>query len=241
MLKSGYRKIRGLWSLAICALLGFLPGISLAAGDPIEPLNRGIYAFNDGADRWVVRPTAKAYDKVMPRVVKIGVGNVFDNLATPATAVNQLLQGKPLRSLSDTGRFLVNTVLGVGGLIDVATHAGFAKHDEDFGQTLGVWGVGSGSFLMLPLRGPSTVRDTLGFVVDGVLNPIRYVKPNDSRAAVMALYVIDLRTTLLGVDQLVSGDEYLFLRDAYLQRRSFQVNDGVSDEDPFAEDGFDFE
>lgn len=241
MFKSGYRNIRGLWSVAICTLLGCLPGISLAAGDPIEPLNRGIYAFNDGADRWVIRPTAKAYDKVMPRVVKIGVGNVFDNLTTPATAVNQLLQGKPLRSLSDTGRFLVNTVLGVGGLIDVATHAGFAKHDEDFGQTLGVWGAGSGSFLMLPFRGPSTVRDTLGFVVDGVLNPIRYVKPNDSRAAVMALYVIDLRTALLGVDQLVSGDEYLFLRDAYLQRRSFQVNDGVSDEDPFAEDGFDFE
>lgn len=241
MFISGYQKIRGLWWVVVCTLLACLPGISQAAGDPIEPLNRGIYAFNDGADRWVIRPTAKAYDKVMPRVVKAGVSNFFDNLATPATAVNQLLQGKPVKSLSDTGRFLVNTVLGVGGLIDVATHAGFAKHDEDFGQTLGVWGAGSGSFLMLPFLGPSTVRDTLGFMVDGVMNPIRYVKPDESRAGVMALYVIDLRVALLGVDQLVTGDEYLFLRDAYLQRRAFLVNDGVTDEDPFAEDGFDIE
>jgi phospholipid-binding lipoprotein MlaA len=224
---------------AVLVLVTGLPTLVNAASDPIEPLNRGIYSFNDFADRWVLRPTAKAYDKVVPRILKTGVSNVFDNLGTPAIAVNQLLQGKPLRSLSDTGRFLVNTTLGVGGLIDVATHAGFAKHDEDFGQTLGVWGADSGSFLMLPFLGPSSVRDTFGFAVDGLMNPIRFVKPTESRVAVTALYVIDLRVALLGVDQLVSGDEYLFLRDAYLQSRAFSVSDGVTDEDPFADDGFD--
>ena len=235
MLKTGMRS----YILLLLAVVLYGPAVTHAAGDPMEPVNRGIYAFNDFTDRWLIRPVAKAYDKVVPVFVKKGVSNVFDNLATPATAVNQLLQGKPVRSLSDTGRFLVNTTLGVGGLIDVATHAGFAKHDEDFGQTLGVWGAGSGSFLMLPFLGPSSVRDTLGFTVDGIMNPIRYIKPAESRAGVMALYIIDLRAGLLGVDQLVTGDEYLFLRDAYLQRRAFSVNDGVTDEDPFADDGFD--
>ena len=224
---------------ALLVLVAGLPTLVHAAGDPIEPINRGVYSFNDFADRWAIRPTAKAYDKVVPGFLKSGISNFFENLGTPAIAVNQLLQGKPVRSLSDTGRFLVNTTLGVGGLIDVATHAGFAKHDEDFGQTLGVWGADSGSFLMLPFLGPSSVRDSLGFAVDGLMNPIRFVKPTESRAAVMALYVIDLRAALLGVDQLVSGDEYLFLRDAYLQSREFSVSDGVTEEDPFADDGFD--
>ena len=224
---------------ALLVLMAALPTQVCAASDPLEPINRGVYGFNDFADRWVIRPTAKAYDKVVPRFLKSGISNVFENIGTPAVAVNQLLQGKPLRSLSDTGRFLVNTTMGVGGLIDVATHAGFAKHDEDFGQTLGVWGAGSGSFLMLPFLGPSSVRDTVGIALDGLMNPIRFVKPTESRAAVTALYVIDLRAALLGVDQLVSGDEYLFLRDAYLQRRAFSVSDGVTDEDPFADDGFD--
>ncbi|MCR9258474.1 MAG: VacJ family lipoprotein [Pseudomonadaceae bacterium] len=225
--------------LLVVTMVAAMPTAVLAASDPIEPINRGVYKFNDFTDRWVLRPTAKAYDKVVPGFLKSGISNVFDNVGTPAIAVNQLLQGKPLRSLSDTGRFVVNTTLGVGGLIDVATHAGFAKHDEDFGQTLGVWGAGSGSFLMLPFLGPSSVRDSLGYAVDSLMNPIRLVKPAESRAAVIALYAIDLRVALLGVDQLVTGDEYLFLRDAYLQRRVFSVNDGVTDEDPFADDGFD--
>ncbi|XOV82016.1 MAG: VacJ family lipoprotein [bacterium] len=227
--------------VAFVVLVVCLPTTALATSDPLEPINRGIYGFNDVVDRWLIRPTAKVYDKVVPGFAKTGVSNFFDNLATPATAVNQLLQGKPVRSLSDTGRFLVNTTLGVGGLIDVATHAGFSKNDEDFGQTLGVWGANAGSFVMLPFLGPSSVRDTFGFVVDGFMNPIRFVKPAETRAAVTALYVIDLRAALLGVDQLVTGDEYLFLRDAYLQRRAFSVSDGVTDEDPFADDGFDLD
>ena len=118
---------------------------------------------------------------------------------------------------------------------------GFAKHDEDFGQTFGRWGAGSGNYLVLPFMGPSSVRDTLGLAFDSAVNPLRFISPTESRAAVMALSVVDLRASLLGVDELVQGDRYLFFRDAYMQRREFVISDGVADEDLFEEDGFDFE
>lgn len=219
----------------------FVPGFAFAQSDPWEGLNRDVHGFNDWADRWVLRPTAKAYDRFVPRLIRRGIGNVFENIGTPATAINQLLQGKPKRSLSDTGRFLLNTTVGIGGIFDPATPAGLAKHEEDFGQTFGVWGAQTGNYVVLPFAGASNVRDGIGLIFDGLLNPIRFIKPSEARAAVTALYVIDLRAGLLGVDEIVQGDRYLFLRDAYLQRREFLVNDGVSDEDPFADDGFEFD
>ena len=219
----------------------FVPGLVFAQDDRWESLNRDVHGFNDLADKYVLRPTAKAYDRFVPRFIRRGIGNIFENIGTPATAINQLLQGKPKKSLSDTGRFLLNTTVGIGGIFDPATPAGLDKHEEDFGQTFGVWGAQSGHFVVLPFLGPSTVRDGIGLVFDGLLNPIRFIKPSETRAAVTALYVIDLRASLLGVDELVQGDRYLFLRDAYLQRRSFLINDGVADEDPFADDGFEFD
>lgn len=219
--------------------LTLLPGLVSAEQDPWEGLNRKVFQFNEWTDSNILRPTASAYDKWIPRPVRSGVGNVFDNVFTPAVALNQLLQGKPKRSLSDTGRFLLNTTLGLGGLIDVASKIGMPKHEEDFGQTFAVWGAGTGTYVVLPLLGPSNIRDSFGLAVNSLINPIRFISPVEDRAAVTALYVVDLRARLLGVDELVTGDKYLFRRDTYLQRREFLINDGVGDDDPFAEDGFD--
>jgi len=217
----------------------FTPQTVWGAGDPWEGLNRNIFDFNEWTDRHILRPTAKVYDKYVPGPVKSGVGNVFDNVATPVIALNQLLQGKPKASLSDTGRFLLNTTVGLGGLFDVASKVGLAKHEEDFGQTFGVWGADTGTYVVLPFLGPSNIRDGLGLAVGSLLNPIRFISPVEDRTAVTVLYVLDLRADLIGVDELVMGDRYLFRRDTYLQRRAFQISDGVSEEDPFEEDGFD--
>ena len=226
--------------IAAVLLLGALsPGLAWADQDLYEGLNRKVFQFNEWTDSKILRPTAKAYDKWVPRPIRSGVGNVFDNVFTPATALNQLLQGKPKRSLSDTGRFLMNTTLGLGGLLDVASQVGIPKHDEDFGQTFAVWGVGSGHYVVLPFFGPSNIRDGFGLAVGSLVNPMRLISPAQDRVAVTALYVVDLRADLLGVDELVTGDKYLFRRDTYQQRREFLINDGVSDEDPFEDDGFD--
>ena len=210
------------------------------ADDPWESVNRPIFKFNDWSDKWVLRPIASGYSKVVPRFMRRGINNVFDNIGTPAVALNQLLQGKPRKSLSDTGRFFVNTTLGLGGLFDVATEVGLAEHEEDFGQTFGVWGAGGGNYVVLPFRGSSNVRDTVGLVLDTVVNPLRFISHTETRTAVVALSVIDLRAELLGVDQLVVGERYDFFRDAYDQRRDFLILDGRVDEDTF-DDGFDFE
>ncbi len=221
---------------ALC-LVGLGAQTALAA-DPWEKLNRPIFSFNDWTDRHVLRPVAKGYTKVVPRLLRRGIGNVFDNVGTPAIAINQLLQGKPRASLSDTGRFLVNTTLGLGGLLDVATEVGLAEHEEDFGQTFGVWGLGGGNYVMIPFRGSSNVRDTAGLVLDTVFNPLRLISPVETRTAVVALSVVDLRAELLSVDQLVVGERYVFFRDAYGQRRDFLIADGILDDDAFGDDGF---
>lgn len=207
--------------------------------DPWQGMNRGIYKFNDWTDRYLLKPVAKTYVKVLPGVVRQGIGNIFANLATPGVAINQLLQGKPKDSLSDTGRFFINTTIGLGGIFDVATEVGLAEHQEDFGQTFGVWGVQSGRYLVLPFLGSSSVRDGVGQVFNMFTNPVGYLSLPRERYPVAALYVVDVRADLLSVESLVIGDEYLFLRDAYLQRREFLVNDGELDDDPFADDGFD--
>jgi phospholipid-binding lipoprotein MlaA len=209
---------------------------SFANTDPWEGMNRGIYGFNDRVDTYFLRPVAKAYGK-LPRPVRRGVGNFFTNLQEPANALNQLLQGKPVRSLSDGGRFLVNSTLGIGGLIDVATPVGLQAHQEDFGQTLGRWGLASGNYLVLPFAGSSSMRDALGRVVDMFTNPVGYLEPDAHRYALGAIYVVDLREELLSAEKLIVGDEYVFIRDSYLQRRSYLVNDGAIEDDGF--DDFD--
>ena len=204
--------------------------------DPWETMNRKIYGFNDRIDRWVLRPIAVGYDRVLPNPVKRGIRNIFRNVGTPAVALNQLLQGKGKDGVSDISRFLLNTTVGIGGIFDVATPAGLEYHQEDFGQTFSVWGIGNGPYLVIPFRGPSSTTHAAGMVLDAFTNPIRLISPSGARYATWGLYYVDLRAELLTVEAFISGDEYLFLRDAYLQRREFLVLDGEIEDDPFLDD-----
>ena len=207
--------------------------------DPLEGVNRGVFAFNMTADKYVVRPVAQGYVAVTPGFVRKGVTNFFANLGYPLTIVNQFLQGKPANGFSDTGRFLVNSTLGIAGLFDPASALGLEPHEEDFGQTFGRWGVGQGWYLMLPFLGPSTNRDFTGRLVGTPFNPTIYI--DDEPELVFGLNVLDIintRALLLSTDRLVrqAYDPYVFVRDAYLQSRRAAVYDGR----PPRED-FDFE
>ncbi|MEP7156895.1 MAG: VacJ family lipoprotein [Betaproteobacteria bacterium] len=209
--------------LSGCASTGAPPA------DPLEGLNRGTYAVNDALDRAILKPVAKGYETVTPQFVRSGVRNVFTNLGDVSVAVNNLLQGKPAEAASDAGRFLVNSTVGVLGLFDVASPMGLEKHDEDFGQTLGKWGVGTGPYLVIPLLGPSTLRDVTGRGVDSQLGWARQVDHIPTRNSVTGLELVDVRASLLGAgDSLDEAalDKYQFLRDAYLQRRLRAVYDG---------------
>lgn len=221
----------------VCA---FAAGITFGAhfaaaeepSDPLEGFNRGAQAFNDTADRFVLKPVAKGYKRVVPDTLRRGVGNFFDNLFYPLVIVNQLLQGKVKEGVSDTGRFLMNSTLGLGGLFDPASHAGMPAHEEDFGQTFAKWGIGPGPYLVIPFLGPSDVRDGTGSLVTYVVNPTHYIITDDTaRYSLMALNFVQVRAGLLDAEKLISGDRYIFLRDAFLQRREFLNKDGqVNDE-----------
>jgi len=200
--------------------------------DTFETLNRDIFYVNERLDHYALRPVAVAYTKVMPDPLERGIGNFFDNLDEITNVVNDLLQGKFKQAGHDSGRFLINSTIGVGGLFDVASRAGISKSDgEDFGQTLAVWGVGEGPYLMLPLFGPSTLRDAPSKVIDSLTNPLSYVEDVSVRNSAMALDLLNTRTELLEVDEIISGDKYLFVRDVYLQRSRYLVNDGAIEDD----------
>lgn len=201
--------------------------------DPWIGMNRSLWDFNDFLDRILLEPIARGYRVVMPDLLEEGVSNFFDNLQVPGTALNQLLQGKPGKTASDVGRFAFNSTFGVLGVFDVASGLGLPQHEEDFGQTLAVWGIPQGPFFMIPIRGPSTVTHAGGMIVDGLTNPIRFIDNVRVRNTTYGLYFLDLRKRLLSAEVLISGDEYLFLRDAFLQRRDFLINDGVIEDDPF--------
>jgi phospholipid-binding lipoprotein MlaA len=212
-------------------------------GDPLERWNRGVYRFNDAIDRGVVKPVAKGYRKHVPRVVQTGVSNVLTNLAFPTTIVNDLLQLKLKDTAVDLGRFVLNSTLGIGGLLDPASHAGLARNDEDFGQTLGRWGIPSGPYLVLPLLGPSTLRDAPALAADAQtdLRAQLDIEPAE-RAALAVLSLIDERAGLLSVDESIrrAFDPYAFVRDAWLQRREYKVRDGdVPDEELPPDEEFD--
>jgi phospholipid-binding lipoprotein MlaA len=210
--------------------------------DPWERFNRSSFAFNDALDKAVAKPVAKAYKKVTPRVVRTGVSNFVGNLGTVTTIVNDVLQGKIKQAGHDSARFLMNTTLGLGGLFDPATAAGLENNDEDFGQTLGKWGVKSGPYLMLPILGPSTVRDTLGRLPDQYTYPVNYLEDDSTRYLIRAVDFLDLRAGLLDLDAQLerSYDRYAFVRNAWLQRREFQVTDGnVEDQSLELEQGID--
>lgn len=207
----------------------------IANPDPWAGLNHGTHNVNDFADRKLLKPLALGYRKLVPGFARQGVSNVFSNLRDVGDAVNNLLQGKIGKSASDLGRVLVNSTLGIAGLFDPASRIGLNDHEEDWGQTLGVWGVPQGPYLVIPVLGPSSVRDGLARILDGAVNPLRYLYPVADRNAAYVLRSIQNRSDLIAMEGVVFGDKYIFYRDAYLQRRDYLVNDGeVSD--PFADD-----
>jgi phospholipid-binding lipoprotein MlaA len=197
--------------------------------DPLEPLNRGIYHFNDVVDNVLVKPAAEIYSGVLPQFVRTGVSNFFANIGDVIVALNNLLQGKFGQAASDVGRIVVNTTAGLLGVIDVATEIGLEKHNEDFGQTLGYWGIGDGPYLVLPLIGPSSFRDAIGWVVDFYTDPITYVDRMKTRNILWGTRFVNRRAELLDTSKILDTaalDPYDFLRDAYLQRRRNLVYDG---------------
>ena len=209
-------------SLTFFLLLSF----NLSANDPFEEVNRSIYKFNKAVDESFARPVAEVYDNLVPSFIKYGISNFFDNIEEIDNSLNQLLQGKPGYAVNDFARFCVNTTIGLVGLVDVASSLGLDSHDEDFGQTLGVWGFDAGPYVFLPVFGASNLRDSVGMIVDALFNPIRYIENIESRYALYLADELDFRSSLLAYDELIIGDRYLFVREAYIQNREYVVNDG---------------
>jgi phospholipid-binding lipoprotein MlaA len=207
--------------------------------DPLESLNRVTFAFNDAVDRAVLRPVARGYRKVAPQFVETGVTNFFHNAKYPTVIVNDLLQAKFRPAGRDSLRFLFNTTFGLAGLLDPATSAGFERNDEDFGQTLGKWGVPPGAYVMVPLLGPYSIRDGIGSLTDEFSEPRHYLEDDSTRWELWAGEKLDRRARLLDGDIVLdrTGDKYAFVRSAYLQRREYLVKDGdVPAEEPPPDD-----
>ena len=197
--------------------------------DPYESMNRGIYAFNEALDEAAIRPAATLYEAITPEFVSLAVSNFFGNLRDMQSALNDLLQGKVPMALEGAMRVTVNSTLGLAGLIDVGTDMGLERRVEDFGQTMGVWGVSSGPYLVLPLLGPSSVRDAFGITVDMLTDPLLLHTRDTLEYSAAALRLVDDRAQLLPTDLILGTaaiDEYSYVRDAYLQRRQAQVHDG---------------
>ena len=207
--------------------------------DPYENLNRKTFQFNENLDEKIAKPIAEIYSK-FPPPIKSGVTNFFNNLEEVDTFINQLLQGKPKKSLNDLTRFIINSTIGLAGFIDVASKIGLERHEEDFGQTLGVWGVGQGPYIMLPVLGPSTLRDTLSRPVSSFLSVTFHMTEADVNIALKSIDAIETRERLLEVESLLSGDKYSFVKDAYIQSINYEVKDGIDVVDEFIDDMDDF-
>lgn len=196
--------------------------------DPLESYNRAMHSFNDELDKAIIKPIAEGYRTITPKPVDRGITNFFTNLDDVTSAINNLLQFKLHRAASDVGRVLVNSTIGILGFFDVATNMDMPRYDEDFGQTMGAWGVGPGPYFVLPILGPSSIRDTFGLVADWYTDPVRYVKGDDWRYGLVGLRGIDTRADLLTASKVLDEaalDPYDFTRDAYLQKRRNDVYD----------------
>jgi len=245
MVKQGYARalpvVRAALIVVAAGALGACvtlpPNAPRSPQDPWESWNRGVYKFNDALDRAVAKPVARTYVRVVPRPIRTGISNFFANLHTPTVLINDALEGKFLAAANDLGRFVLNTTVGVGGLLDPATSAGLDKNDADFGLTLGHWGVHPGPFVELPILGPSDVRDTTGKVADTYTNPQHYVKNAWIEYGLYVPYFIDRRAELLPLDETLKNtfDPYAFVRDAYLARRAFLVSNGKVTEEPLVD------
>jgi phospholipid-binding lipoprotein MlaA len=210
-------------------------GVERSPQDPWEPFNRSVFEFNEGLDAYALKPVVAGYRFVLPEFVRDGIYNFFSNYSDIYTALYNLLQGRPGYAFNDFMRVVVNTTMGLGGLLDLATPGGLEKHKEDWGQTFGVWGVPSGPYVVLPFFGPSNVRDTFGTVADLQSDYLfSFVKDIGLRNSITGLRVINARNTYYEAGDLLDGaaiDKYSFVRDAYIQRRAYQINEGRDDEE----------
>jgi phospholipid-binding lipoprotein MlaA len=219
-------------SVAVAVMAaGLLAGCATSGNpkDPIEGFNRAMFAFNEGLDSAIVKPVATGYEAVLPSPVRTGVTNFFSNIEDLFIGVNNLLQGKVPEAFGDFGRVAINTTIGLLGVLDIASDAGLEKHDEDFGQTFGRWGVGNGAYVVIPVFGPRTVRDTVGLVLDVKADPVANHRPRGSRDAALVLRLVNDRANLLPADKVIDEaalDKYSYMRDAYLQRRRNLIHDG---------------
>ncbi len=241
-MKSVKAKVMALAVSALVSTSSFAqPDTEAKNPDPWEGFNRGVYKFNDGVDRFFLKPVAQGYQAITPDPVEDGISNVFSNLFEVRNIVNDVLQWKWGQAANDTGRFLVNSTVGIVGLFDVAQHIGMPENDggEDFGQTLAVWGVGSGPYLMIPFLGPSTLRDGAAMPVDMQMDLVGYVDHVPTRNTTYGVRIVSDRAGLLEAEALMSGDRYTFIRDAYLQRREYVIKDGAV-EDDFGGDAGDY-
>jgi phospholipid-binding lipoprotein MlaA len=199
--------------------------------DPYEKSNRKVFEFNNKIDKLFLRPVTDFYDKATPEFAQTSITNFFANLDDIRISINNLLQGNVIESMSDITRFFINSIFGLGGFFDVASEIGLEKHSEDFGQTLGKWGAKPGPYLMLPFLGPSTTRDAFTFVGDTALAPALSLDDNAARVGLISLDLINTYSAFTGIADIESKDQYAFLRDAYLERRKYEINDGLSEED----------
>lgn len=216
-----------LFSLSACAT----PAANRSSNpyDPWEGFNRSMFSFNEGLDRVLIKPVAKGYETIVPTPINNIITNFFSNIEDLMIAANNLLQGKVKASVSDLGRVVLNSSLGIGGLIDVATGMTLEKHEEDFGQTFARWGFGEGAYVVLPVFGSRTVRDSFGLAVDVPLDPVSWVHPDALSLSMIGLRQIDARADLFAAEKVVEAgaiDKYSYLRDAYLQRRQYLIYDG---------------
>ncbi|MBK9020566.1 MAG: VacJ family lipoprotein [Sulfuritalea sp.] len=218
---------------------GMLAGCASSGNpkDPVEGFNRAMFAFNEGLDSVIVKPVATGYEAVLPSPIRTGVTNFFGNIDDLFIGVNNLLQGKIPEAFGDLGRVVINTTIGLLGVLDIATDAGLEKHDEDFGQTFGRWGVGNGAYVVIPVFGPRTVRDTVGLVLDVQADPVANHRPKGDRDIALVLRLVNDRANLLAADKVVEEaalDKYSYVRDAYLQRRRNLIHDGNPPREPEA-------
>ena len=209
----------------------FLSSYAFTETDPLKDLNQKTHNLNQTLDLQVASPVARFYKRITPDFIEIGVTNFTQNVEDLSIGFNNILQGKIKSGFSDLGRFTLNSTIGIAGFLDIATDMGLEKHDEDFGQTLAVWGVPNGPYLVLPGLGPSTMRDTLAMIPDAFLTPLWLIDHDRTSYSLTAIDLIDTRARYLGLESVVIGDEYLFYRDAYLQSRQFEIKDGEIEDD----------